>query len=70
MLNARSIWKNFGVFQHVVCCDIKFVFFLTVYVFGSCFRTLAVTLVSDLSTAGEYAGGEVGLCLSKPVLYS
>ena len=31
----------------VLYCCVKLVFFLTAYVFGSCFRALAVILVSD-----------------------
>ena len=35
-------------FAHVLYCQIKLAFFLTVYLFGSCFRMLAAILVSDL----------------------
>ena len=36
-------------FAHTLFCHFKLAFFLTVYVFGACFSTLAVILVSDLS---------------------
>ena len=32
---------------HVLYCHVKLAFFVTCYVFGSCFRMLAVILVSD-----------------------
>ena len=36
------------VILNVLCCHIKLAFILTVFVFGHCFRTLAVILVLRL----------------------
>ena len=46
-----AVWKR-GLtpkFSHFLYCYIKLAFFLTFYVSGSCFRKLAVTIVSDSS---------------------
>ena len=49
LTTVLSLWKR-GLppkFAHVLYCHIKSAFFLNVYVFGCCFRMLAVILFSD-----------------------